>query len=95
MLSQIMRIGEYDLEDEFDENVNKPLMMKAKPLMGKDPLDFEALYMVGYNENFNSDSSQQDQHFYQSLKLVSGFNKRKVKPPQVIASVQNQNRANK
>lgn len=89
MLSQIMRIGEYDLEEDLSENVNRPLMAKAKPLMGKDPLDFEALYMVGYNENYHTDDSPQDQHFYRSLKHVPGFNKRKVKPPQVMASVQN------
>lgn len=83
-----MRIGEYDLEDEFSENANVPFSMKVKPnSVGKDPLSFEALYLIGFNENFISDDTPSDKYFYESLKVGSTLNKRKLKPPQVISSV--------
>jgi hypothetical protein len=91
MLSQMMRIGEGDLTDEElggkRDNINVPHTMKTKQNMenkARDPLDFEHLYLIGFNENFHADDSRQDQNFYEALRLTPA-QRRKTRPPQMIA----------
>jgi hypothetical protein len=87
-----MKIGEYDLEDEQKEQVNLPHSMhtkpnlESKPSLGRESLiDYEAIYVVGFNENYCSDESPQCQKFYSSLNLTAA-QKRKLRPPATLAS---------
>ena len=72
-----------DFEDDLDQRgINLPATMSKKPSLSRrnnhnnnstkmhEPLDFEKIFLIGFNENSCLDKEPSDQNFLNSLKLT-------------------------
>ena len=86
-----MGIEAYDDIGDEENMHNVPLSMKkrqSKNTYGREPMDFETIFLIGYNENLFNVQDQQDQQFYKSLN-VSQDRLASIKAPKILSSYKN------
>lgn len=81
-LSMIMKI---DNPQKSPNLVHNSALAKSKSNTLAEPMDFETIYAIGFNENYCSQEQDQDKRYLNSLNLEPE-QKRKIKSPKILAS---------
>ena len=81
-LSMIMKI---DGPQKSQNLVHNSALAKSKGNTLAEPMDFETIYAIGYNENYCNQEQDQDKRFLNSLNLEPD-QKRRIKSPKILAS---------
>ena len=89
-----MGIEQYDDIGDEENMHNVPLSMQKRQSKNlpqntyRDPMDFETIFLIGFNENLFNVQDQQDQQFYKSLN-VSSQRLQSIKAPKILSSYKN------